>query len=316
VGQDDERAGDEPRLPALPDTRRRRRPDASAALEILFAVPSFLSSLFVMALVGYLITPGITWLIPALWLLSGAIVFIPVVDTVLAGTSFRLRRPTPRERTTLMPLWDTVCGVAGVHGYRYTLWIHNSADINALAAGGHVVAVTTAALELPAPQLEAVLAHELGHHLSGHPIAALLAWWYARPARFATWLIAWGVRGILLIGRTFRRFGNGYVALASVVAAALLFLVAFIMNPWLILLPAVAPLLALLSRQGELRADRIAAELGYGRPLTAVLQRWVREGHDQARARASRRARLLATHPSCGERIRELEGYLGPNLTL
>jgi Zn-dependent protease with chaperone function len=33
-------------------------------------------------------------------------------------------------------------------------------------------------------QLEAVLAHELGHHLGGHPWASLLRYWYSLPATY------------------------------------------------------------------------------------------------------------------------------------
>jgi Zn-dependent protease with chaperone function len=56
-----------------------------------------------------------------------------------------------------------------------------------------------------------------------------------------------------------------------------------------------------------LHADRVAAELGYGPRLLEVLQRWMREGHDDVRARAGLRARMLASHPSCAQRISKLK---------
>ena len=287
---------------------RRRRPDMSAAFELVLSAPLVLSSLIVMALLGQLLMPRLPWLLPVVWLLSGAIVFISAIDVVFANVILRVRRPSPAEQSVLVPLWHEVCAVAGVRPERYTLWIQNSREINALAAAGHVVAVSTAALGLPPAQLEAVLAHELGHHLSGHSVASLLRWWYVWPARLAATLVGFVIQIVLVIGQVFLRFGNVIVAMASVVVALLLVVFLFAASPWLLLVPVIAPLLALTSRQAELRADRVAAELGYGPPLLDVLHRWVREGHDEVRDRAGFRARMLASHPSCGDRIRRLEG--------
>jgi Zn-dependent protease with chaperone function len=82
----------------------------------------------------------------------------------------------------------------GVRRETYELWIQERDELNATAAAGHIVGVTQQAFrQLPNGQLAAVLAHELGHHVSGHTWAGMLTFWYALPAR-----TVWGlVRGIL-----------------------------------------------------------------------------------------------------------------------
>ncbi|MFC8276551.1 M48 family metalloprotease [Streptomyces sp. NPDC057271] len=68
-------------------------------------------------------------------------------------------------------------------------------------------------------------------------------------------------------------------------------------------------LLAWAGRAAELRADRTAAELGYGPQLHAVLSGWQEQGADSARADDKLLARLMATHPPMHQRIRELEKF-------
>ncbi len=286
------------------ESGRRRRPDAAVAFELLLAVPVVLSSVLVMALLGQLVTPH--WVVPVVWLMSGAVVFLPAADRVLAHLVFRLRRPTPHELDALWPAWETVSDIAGVEARKYTLWIQNSREVNAMAAGGHVVGVSTAALGLPPRQLEAVLAHELGHHLAGHSTTSLVRWWYELPARLAIVVLLLVASVVLAVGRVFVRFGNAVVGFACITVVVVLGVFALVASPWLLLVPVIAPLLALTSRYAELRADRVAAELGYGPVLQDVLQRWISDGHDDARARAGLRARMLASHPSCAHRISRL----------
>ncbi|MFD9705553.1 M48 family metalloprotease [Lentzea sp. NPDC059081] len=281
---------------------RRRRFDLSAVSELLLAVPTVLSSLLVVTLLGKPVTPEVLWLFPVLWLVSGAVVLLPATDAVLALTH-RLRRPTRAEKQVLVPLLESVCDAAALDPRRYRLWVQDSREINAMAVGGRVVSVSTAALGLRPEQLEAVLAHELGHHLAGHARASLLRWWYELPARLTVslvFLVGWGV---LVAGAALK---TRLAMVASLLAVAALAVVAVAASPWVLLVPVIAPLLALTSRRAELNADRVAAELGYGPLLLEVLQRWRNEGHDVIRARAGLKERMLASHPSCTSRISKL----------
>ncbi|MFF2478351.1 M48 family metalloprotease [Streptomyces sp. NPDC058066] len=77
----------------------------------------------------------------------------------------------------------------------YKLVIENSTDLNAMAAVGHVVGVTTYALNrIPSGNLAVVLAHELGHHTGGHAWAGLLGYRSSLPGSGA-WPVPRGLAG-------------------------------------------------------------------------------------------------------------------------
>ena len=96
------------------------------------------------------------------------------------------------------------------------LAVTDSPELNAYACGGHVVAVSTGALELlPDDELHGVLAHELGHHLGLHTVALTITHWLSLPiitlariglparalAFAASDLLARRSAGLALIGR-------------------------------------------------------------------------------------------------------------------
>src|ERR671936_768333 len=73
-------------------------------------------------------------------------------------------------------------------------------------AGAAVAAVARVALGLPDDLLEAVLAHEVGHHRQLHPLATSLGWWYLLPFTVAE--LAW--RGV---GRATRALARAFAGL-------------------------------------------------------------------------------------------------------
>jgi STE24 endopeptidase len=296
---------DEPQ-PHLASTPLRRRPDGSSFLAASLALPGFLSSLIVLSLLGEAVLPQALRVVPLVWVLSGAALFARPVETAIAPLMYGARRPIEAEWRTLAFPWQAVCRAAGIDGSRYLLLVQDSNEVNAFAAGGRTVAVTRSSLQLHPAQLEAVLAHELGHHLSGHTTVSTLAWWYALPARAAAYLVALAVRFVLFIGRIFAAFGSGLGALASVLFALLLMGVFVYLSFWLILIPLTAPLLAWASRLGEFQADRTAASLGYGPSLIQVLSIWLLTDSDGARP-TGLRERMLASHPSHADRINRLQ---------
>jgi STE24 endopeptidase len=276
-------------------------------MSVLLGLPGFLCSLAVMALAGSYIVPGAPWLIPVLWISSGALLFVPSVEPTVSRWMFDVRPPGPDEMDYLWGPWQSVCQAAGVAPGRFVLMVEDSHDLNAFAAGGRTVAVTQSSLQLPPKQLEAVLAHELGHHLSGHPMVGILSWWYALPARGAAFLARIALRFILAVAEGFARFGGGVGALVALLLSLIVLTMLAFVGVWLLLIPLTAPLLAWASRIGELRADRTAAELGYGPHLVEVLHRWITAGHQR---QESIKARMLATHPSPTDRIHRLHGLL------
>ncbi|ONI71253.1 hypothetical protein ALI144C_48645 [Actinosynnema sp. ALI-1.44] len=284
-----------------------RRVDASTAVDFVLLLPELLSSLMVMGLLGSFLMPRSPWLIAVVWLLASALIFLPAAEKVFARMKFRVRRPNESELGHLLRPWTSVCRVAGVPHDRYTLWIEESDGVNALAAGGHIVAVTRSALRLPPPQLEAILAHELGHHLSGHAWMAHLGWYYSVPARLSVRLAALVLRVLDAVGRFLGRLGFAFAELAVGLCGLFLLIALISLNPWLLLLPVTSLLLAWSSRLAETRADRVAARLGYGQDLVDVLRMWMR---NQVGPSPRGRRALLATHPSHQVRIAKLMGHM------
>lgn len=292
--------------------RMRRGVHATSFTELLLSLPSFGLSLVVMIGVGQLaatITGVTVWVyvIVGAWLASGLLALWRPVENVLAVV-MRLRRPTLREQEVLDTAWTAVAQAAGVRG-TYRLWVEESETVNAAATGGHTIAVTRWALKLPPRQLEAILAHELGHHLAGHAWAGFLAYWYALPgrlARFAAWFLLWLLLGVL----SHMGWLGGLLILALTACVVYVGITTVAAFPWLLALFALPFLQSFVMRRGELHADRVAARLGYGQPMLEVLYEFLEEGHDVAHREARWRERLLASHPPVATRIRRLELYL------
>ncbi|WP_033319622.1 M48 family metalloprotease [Streptomyces yerevanensis] len=298
--------------------------DATAFGQLLLHLPGTLMSLLVLILisVGLDAWPGIPfWILPLTWLASGALVFHRSTEDLFARYFLRLQRPMPEEYARLEPVWREVTARAGIDGRAYELWIEDSEDLNAYAAAGHIVGVTRFALEhLSSAQLAAVLAHELGHHTSGHVWTSLLGHWYALPGR-----AAWHAIRLVVV------FAVAFTSYFSWLATAVLVLVIGILTYSTItqlyglpLLLLVTPyLIAAMGRRAELRADQHAAALGFGPMLAQVLQTMhTAETEAKRQALAAARAtptdpglfaRLLSTHPDYPTRLHRLRPYLQPS---
>jgi Zn-dependent protease with chaperone function len=251
-------------------------------------------------------------LLVALWILSGLLIFWPPMEDYLAKYFFRLRRPTMLEQQKLDIAWRAVCSRLNINPQYYKLWVEESDSVNGYAMAGRSIAVTRWTLNTLTPrQLQAVLAHELGHHRGGHPWAGLVAFWYALPGRLA---VA-AVRAVL-------RKAAQVPALGCLIAAVLLLGVAgMFLNSllfhhgygWMVysILPILVPIpLAWFSRRGELMADQVAADLGYARDTVGLLYDLQAQGEDVARRAAGWRGALYSPHPSIADRITALERYL------
>ena len=123
--------------------------------------------------------------------------------------------------------------------------------MNASAGAANLLFVTTGALALDDERLEAILAHELGHHHGLHPVLTAVVWWLRIPGAVLGDFFAILRR---LVGRI-----RLLVLLVTIWQATVMWLF------WL------GDLLAMrASRLSEFEADRYAARWGYGGQLARV----------------------------------------------
>ncbi|CAM5558178.1 M48 family metalloprotease [Streptomyces narbonensis] len=249
----------------------QRGMDGAALSHLLVTVPIGVISLGVVAFLSALVNPVLAVVVPVVWLFSGPLVFHRKVESAIARRLFGMRRPTPEEAQRLDLVWEQVTRRAGVDRETYELWIQERTELNATAAAGHIVAVTRHAMDrLPNSRLGAVLAHELGHHVGGHTWAAMLADWYALPARAAGRAI---VVLLFVLFRTKHWAGIACGGCLTLMIVQFLFVFTFVQGNWWFVLPvAAAPLLvAWLHRRAEFKADAYAVGLGFGQALETVL---------------------------------------------
>ena len=240
--------------------------DTGIGAALAVAVPWFFWSLCVVAWLGGFFGFTIGWILVAVWVVSWCC-HTPQPDRGIyrsahASTSAADADRAAKARTG----WHQVARAAGVDPDRYTIWIQESDDANATPTPGHTIAVTRWALyTVPGQHLEAVLAHELSHHLGGRAWLSLLSFWYSIPARVA-------LIGVRALGRLMRKIPalgcavGAFLALAyaGILAAVLIFGNGYLW-PFLFLTPFVAPpILAWLSRRqvkkqtGRLRSSAMA----------------------------------------------------------
>jgi STE24 endopeptidase len=266
----------------------------------------------------------------AAWTASAVLVVARPVEAGLARLLYHsLRRPRTAELARIAPALERVCRRAGADPGRYLLRVEEKRQVNAFALGGHVLAVTRVALELPDDMLEAVLAHEVGHHRHLHPLAIILGWWYLLPFEAGERLLR-AIRGVVRwLARTFRRLSDRtggvsggraadgalgmavlLVVLGVLVLAGSVLVVALgvLWLPLALLVRLAKVLAAALSRAGEHAADRHAAELGYGAALIQVLALFLQVERSSPRPRGM--AALLRSHPSSASRIDALNKTL------
>ena len=176
-------------MPPQPGPGRSRAVSGTSVGMFAIVVLIWLLSLVVVALPAYGAAVLAGWepvtvavVACAAWTASAVLVQVRPVEAGLAWLLYRsLRRPRPAELARITPALERVCRRAGTDPGRYLLRVEEKRQVNAFALGGHVLAVTRMALELPDDLLEAVLAHELGHHRHLHPVAIILGWWYLLP---------------------------------------------------------------------------------------------------------------------------------------
>ncbi|KHF43188.1 M48 family metalloprotease [Saccharomonospora viridis] len=260
--------------------------DRSAIATVLWVLaPKALASLLVM----YLLAPA--WLL--FWLVAGGLAFTSRFEPMVARL-MGLRQPTAWEKRLLETVWGRVTARAGIASNSYTLWVQDSSEINASASLGTTIAITRGALSQLSPEeLEAVLAHELGHHQLGHSTVAFLLYFYGLPVDLVMRFLG------RVLWSTILSSGPGSVVFCLFAVTAMM------VFPLTAVLLMSGPLSRYHSRRSEFAADEFAAKLGYGPQLAAVFQNWIDRGWEDHTTGWP--ARIMSTHPPLGERVLRLE---------
>ncbi len=146
--------------------RRAGRRCHFGAGRALAAVPAMVGSLLLLlVLFGWM---G-RWegLVLLAWLASGAAVFTRTGERIAVVVGCGFRRPTRAQGQALGAVWSAALARSGVAAFEVDLYVQDSSQLNAYAAGGHSVAVTSGVLReflarrLGDDQMVGVLVHDL-----------------------------------------------------------------------------------------------------------------------------------------------------------
>ncbi len=277
----------------------------TATLPVLALLPFWLLAMAIIWVPLRWLVDVPLWTVPVAWLLLGLLLFVPAVQVTVLSPLLGARPPTDDEHAIIAPLWRDLAIAANLPAYRYTIRVIDSRELNAYACGGHLVVVTSFALEeLTDRELSGVLAHELSHHLGLHTVALTIGHWLSLPvvslarvgfflqnvARAATDAFAADSAALTALGR---------VVSWALTAVSWVFLAA---------LYASDAISNLVGQSSEFEADRRAVRMGYGRPLVDALRAVIRLGG--GRRAIGWRARLAASHPPARTRMARIEAMM------
>jgi Zn-dependent protease with chaperone function len=215
------------------------------------------------------------------------------------------REPTRHERESLDAAWRPIMRRNMLEQRRFVFAVVDTDALNAFACGGHLVLVSSHAVErLTTEKLSGVIAHELSHHLGLHTVSLTIAQWMILP--------------VVLLSRVGMRLRaiaedatHAFARRLPLLHALGLFVAAFLhVVSWLLMLNvSLANMLGnAASRATEFHADRRAARLGFGHALLAAMREW--ESLAPREARGNVWQRVFASHPPMRLRINKLASHL------
>lgn len=289
--------------------RRVERGAIWAFLPVLAMLPFCLLALALVWLPIRLVVGVSFWWVLLAFAATGPLLFVRSFQVAVLTPILGARAPIGDEAATIRPLWNEVVHAAGRDGIpagsRYVVRILPSDELNAFACGGHLVVVTSFAVErLPTDELRGVLAHELGHHLGLHTIATTVVHWLSAPvvvfARFGFFLERVATASAESFGK--RNAVVEFVSRSGALATR------WIGSVFAAGLRAADVLTNLVGHDAEFEADRRAVSMGFGPELAAALRRILASG--AAPRPVGWRARLAASHPPARTRVTRIEAQL------
>ena len=284
-----------------------RRIDGAAwagLVPFLAVVPVFLLAMAPFWWVVHLVWPVGYWSAICLYVATGLLLFVPVVQRVVLTRLIGARRPLPHEAPRLRAAFDEVTQALHIRDHRFAVGVVDDDQLNAFACGGHLVVVTSYAIrELDHDALCGVLAHEFCHHLGSHTIALTLQQWLLVPvdglARIGRFLDNVATAAATTFGQRSRP-----IEITGLVIAPVFRALAWFFGVGRTVSQVVANLVG---RRAEYRADRRVVAMGYGRQLASALRRTIPTTSTRDRSRWSK---LIESHPPARTRVARLEARL------
>ena len=290
---------------AHPGARSVDRGAIWAFAPVVAIVPFSLLALFVIWLpIGWL-TPLSFWWFVLGFSVAGFTLFVRPIQVLVLTPILGARVPSAAEAAIIEPLWSQIAQANHLPASRYVVRVLPSDELNAYACGGHLVVVTTYAVdELSRGQLRGVLAHELSHHLGLHTVSITVGHWLSAPvvllARIGFFLENVAHAAAQSFGRD-----SPLVATVGAVLAVIFSGLSWVFTAALRGSDALANLVG---HASEFEADRRAVRMGFGRELASALRRFLAAG--TGRRTPGWRARLGASHPPARTRVARIEALM------
>lgn len=295
-------------MPRSDRLHRQRRIDGyaiAAIAPVVALVPAWLVAVAAYWWVVSLVVWSPFPVFAGVWFLAGALLFLRPVQKVVLQRLLGARAPTRSERDALHRAWTIVAQANHIPPDKFVLAVSDSDDLNAFASGGHLVVVSSWAIEhLSTDDLCGVLAHELSHHMGLHTVALTVGQWLAIPIVLLA-RIGFSLQNVAqAAGDTFASRSQAGAFIGRAIAGILT------MVSWLFLtVITVSQYIGnLVGRGAEFKADETAVQMGFGKPLRNALRIVVEHGHGE---RATHwRDRIITSHPPARTRVARIEAKL------
>lgn len=294
-----------PRTDRAGSARRLDGHAVAAVLPVLALLPAWATSVAAFWWVVSLVKETPYWAFAGAWFLLGAVLFWQPVQRVFLQRLIGARTPTREERARLHNAWSEVAQRNHIPPSRFVLAVVDSTDLNAFATGGHLVVVSTWAIDnLAEDELTGVLAHELSHHLGMHTLALTVSQWLTVPIVLLA-RIGYQLQNVAqAAGDAIERRSTG-AALVGRTMAGLLTIVSWLFLTTITVSQSIGNIVG---KGAEFAADARAVEMGFGKQLMRSLRRVVEAGRGE---RASNwRDRLVSAHPPARTRIARIDAHL------
>jgi Zn-dependent protease with chaperone function len=295
-------------MPRTDRLQRQRKIDGyavAAIAPVLALLPAWLIAVaaFWWVIVQFYYVPFVVFAM--LWFFAGGFLFVRPVQRLVLQRLLGARSPSRAERDTLQRSWQIVAQANHIPPGKFVLAVSDSEDLNAFASGGHLVVVSSWAINnLSQDDLCGVLAHELSHHLGMHTIALTVGQWLTIPIvllakiGFLLQNVAHAATDVFItrstIGAMLGKTLTGFITIISWLFLSVITASQYIGNA--------------VGKGAEFKADQTVVAMGFGKPLLNALRILVDSGHGERSPQW--KDRLITTHPPARTRIARIDAQL------